>query len=101
MVFAATVSSLMELPRQVKYTKEKARRIDLINILKLILNIFLTLLRLKIFFVLNSNFVIFLKAKTQIIYFDDKLKVYLSTILFDDWLEITTEKIIKILLSNK
>ena len=47
---------------EVKYTKEKARRIDLIKILRLILNIFLTLLKLKIFFVLNSNFVILLRA---------------------------------------
>ena len=48
----------------------------------------------------NIFYLLQLNEKKQI-YFDDKLKVYLSTILFDDWLEITTEKIIKILLSNK
>ena len=63
MVFAATVSSLIELPRQVKYKKAKARRRDRINILRLILKIFFTLLKLKIFFEFNSNLVILLKAQ--------------------------------------
>jgi len=35
MVFAATVSSLIEFPRYVKYKKAKERRRDLINILRL------------------------------------------------------------------
>ncbi len=63
MVFAATVSSLIELPRQVKYKKAKARRRDRINILRFILKIFFTLLRLKIFFELNSNLVILLRSQ--------------------------------------
>ena len=62
MVFAATVSSLIELPRQVKYKKENERRSDRINIFTLILKIFFTLFTLKILTILNFSFVYLLKA---------------------------------------